>query len=795
MKKTVILLILLQLNGVAPFAQEDVKNYFQVIRGVVVDKQTQTPLPGANIVLLDSNPQKGTVSNTHGEFRLENVPTGRKGIMVSFIGYHNSVLSNLIVNSARETVLRVELEEKVETTGEIRIVGNLRKDLAINQMSSVSARSFTIEEAGRYAGSRDDVARMAMNFAGVSGANDSRNDIIIRGNTPIGVLWRLEDVDIPNPNHFAASGTTGGPIGMLNNNTLRNSDFFTGAFPAEYANVFSGVFDLNLRDGNNEKYEFMGQVGFNGFELGTEGPFKKGGKSSFLANYRYSTLQVFDYLGISFGTSGIPEYQDLNFKMNFPLKKGKISWFGLAGKSDITMTENEKDEGDLYADEGTKITNGTSLLSGGLTYSHYHNENTYTKFILSYVGQSGFTSVDNLNQYETFEPYYHDDNFEESLTFKTEFNKKFSRQFSNRSGFTIDRFGYQLNAKVIEDDADKWKYLLNNKKSISSGPNLYRTYMEFVYKFSDRLEIKPGLNLISFSLNNKTAFEPRFGVNWKTSSGTSLNFGYGKHSKIQSMATYFLETVTGDGTIVLTNKELDFTKAHHWVLGFDALFGEQLRFKAETYYQYLYDVPVENTPSGYSILNTGADWGLNTRDFLINKGEGWNYGIELTLEKFYHKNYYFLTTVSLFDSKYTGSDDIKRNTAFNGNFVFNALVGKEFVIRNNATLVFDVKMTWAGGKRYTPIDWEASQNNDNPFGTEYIEGLAYSEQFPDYFKADVKIGFRLDGKKVSQLWEFYVENVTNHKNPLNQSYSKSKNEIVTVYQLGFFPLFNYRIYF
>ena len=795
MKKTVILLILFQLIGVAAFSQEDARNYYQTIRGVVVDKQTQTPLPGANIVLLGSDPQKGTVSNTLGEFRLENVPTGRKEIMVSFIGYHNSVLKNLIVNSARETVLRVELEEKVETTGEIKVVGNLRKDQVINQMASVSARSFTVEEAGRYAGSRDDVARMAMNFAGVSGANDSRNDIIVRGNTPSGILWRLEDVDIPNPNHFAASGTTGGPIGMLNNNTLRNSDFFTGAFPAEYANVFSGVFDLNLRDGNNEKYEFLGQIGFNGFELGAEGPFKKGGKSSFVANYRYSTLQVFDYLGISFGTAGIPEYQDLNFKMNFPLKKGKISWFGLAGKSNVTVTENEKDDGDLYSDENTHVTNGSSLVSSGLAYSLYHNENTYTKFILSYVGQKGSTSVDDINTDETKTPYYREDNFEEHLSFKTVFNKKLSRQFSNRSGFTIDRYGYQLDAKYIEEGESDWKYLLNSEKSIASGPNLYRTYTGFVYKFSDRFEIKPGLNLISFSLNNKTAFEPRFGMNWKTSPRTSLNFGYGTHSKIQSMATYFLETVTDDGTIVLTNTELDFTKAHHWVLGFDALFTEQLRVKAETYYQYLYNVPVEQTPSSYSILNTGADWGLNTRNYLINKGEGWNYGIELTLEKFYHKNYYFLTTVSLFDSKYTGSDSIKRNTAFNGNFVYNALLGKEFEIRNNATLVFDLKMTWAGGKRYTPIDVEASQDNDNPFGTEYIEELAYSEQFPDYFKADVKIGFRLNGKKVSQIWEFYIENITNHKNPLYQSYSKSKNDIVTVYQLGFFPLFNYRIYF
>lgn len=311
----------------------------QVIRGKIVDEQTQTPLPGANIVLLETNPLFGTVSDAKGEFRLENVPLGRQGIGVSFIGYHSLVVKNLIVHSAHETVLQIELEEKVETTEEVMVIGNARKDQAMNKMASVSARAFTVEEASRYAGSREDVARMAINFAGVSGANDQRNDIIISGNTPGGILWRIEDVDIPNPNHFAASGTTGGPVGMLNNNTLRNSDFFTGAFPAEYTNVFSGVFDLKMREGNNEKYGFLGQVGFNGFELGAEGPLKKGGKSSFLANYRYSTMEIFDLLGISFGTAGIPTYQDLNFKLNFPMKNGKLSWFGLTGKSSISMLD------------------------------------------------------------------------------------------------------------------------------------------------------------------------------------------------------------------------------------------------------------------------------------------------------------------------------------------------------------------------------------------------------------------------------------------------------------------------
>lgn len=500
-------------------------------------------------------------------------------------------------------------------------------------------------------------------------------------------------------------------------------------------------------------------------------------------------------LGISFGTSGIPNYQDLNFKMNFPLKKGKISWFGLVGKSDISVLSSNENEPDLFVEEGSGLVNGGSSVASGLTYSRFHNKNTYSKFVLSYIAQNGFTDLDEVKSDKSIVSYYKEDNIEDRVTFKYIFNKKFNRQFSNRSGLSIDRFGYNLNVKIWEEENNSWKNFLNNKKTVFDGTNMYRGYTQFVYKFSDNFEMKPGLSAVYLGLNNKIAIEPRFGINWKTGYRTSLNFGYGKHSKIQTMTTYFLETLKNDGAIVLTNKNLDFTKAHHWVLVFDALLSGNLRFKAETYYQYLYDVPVEQSPSFFSMLNTGSEWGLNTRDSLVNKGEGWNYGIEFTLEKFYHKKYYFLTTVSLFDSKYIGSDGIKRNTAFNENFVINALAGKEIMIKNNATLVFDAKITWAGGKRYSPIDLEATKENDDPYSTEYIEELAYSKKFPNYFKTDLKIGFRLDGKKVSQTWEFYVKNVTNHKNPLTLSYSRSKDKIETINQLGIFPLFNYKIYF
>lgn len=767
----------------------------QVIRGKVVDKLTQMALPGATVVLQNSEPLLATSTGSNGAFRISNVPLGRQAVLVTYVGYHPVRVNNLLVNAAREVVLHIELEEKAEVTGEVTVYGNQRKGRALNQMAGVSARAVTVEEAGRYAGSREDIARMAMNFAGVSGANDQRNDIIIRGNTPSGILWRLEDVDIPNPNHFAAAGTTGGPVGMLNNNTLRNSDFFTGAFPAEYGNALSGVFDLNMREGNNQKYEFLGQIGFNGFELGAEGPFKPESRSSFLANYRYSTLQVFDLLGISFGTSGIPKYQDLNTKLNFPMNKGKMSWFALGGKSSISMVDNDDNSADLYTSEGMSLTSGSELIATGLNYSHFHNENTYSNYILSYVFQNTFTTLDQLSINMVPEFRYREDNVEERISLKVIFNKKFNRKLSKRTGITINRYSHTLNTRQMESDDNRWEDMLNNRKSFIEGPTLFNAYSQIVYKFSDNFEIKPGISMMHFNLNKSFSLEPRLSASLNIGRNASINAGYGKHARLQSMVTYYLETLNENNQVVLDNKSLDFTKTHHWVLGVDALLSRQLRFRAESYYQYLYDVPVEKEPSSFSLVNSGSGWGLNTRSSMINAGEAWNYGLEFTLEKFYHKQYYFLTTLSLFESKYRASDGKIRNSAFNGKFVFNALAGKEFQLNESGTFVIDAKVTWAGGKRYTPIDIEESKRSTDAFGTAYHDDLAWSLQFPDYIKADIKLGYRKDGKKVSQLWEFYIENVTNHKNPINQLYSKNKDEVETIYQLGFFPLFNYRIYF
>jgi hypothetical protein len=337
----------------------------QTIRGKIVDEVSKAPLIGVNVIVLDAinNGQAlGSTTDVEGDFKIANVPLGRQTLKVSYVGYDEQILPNIIVTAGKEVVLTLGLTENVTQLNEVVVTADVRDDktATVNELASVSARSFDINETKRYAGSLGDPSRMAANFAGVVGGNDSRNDIVVRGNSPLGVLWQIEGLNVPNPNHFGATTATGGPVSMLNNNNIDKSDFMTSAFPAQYGNAIASAFDIRLRDGNNQKREYVGQIGFNGFEFGAEGPFKKGGKASYVINYRYSTLGLFDAIGLSFaGESNIPKYQDLNFKLSIPTKgNGKWTAFGVLGRSsidllgsDIKQEDLESNKSDLYGDE------------------------------------------------------------------------------------------------------------------------------------------------------------------------------------------------------------------------------------------------------------------------------------------------------------------------------------------------------------------------------------------------------------------------------------------------------------
>lgn len=767
----------------------------QVIKGTVLDKQTQSPLPGAIVQLLNSESPIGSSTNDKGEFKLQNVPIGRWQIKIYMLGYKEKFIT-VVLNAGKESVSIIELEESVVQGEEVVVTAEQDKTVTNNKMNTVSSRLFSAEEAARYAGSRNDPARMAANFAGVSGANDSRNDIIIRGNSPMGVLWRLNGLDIPNPNHFGNSGSTGGPISILNNNTLDNSDFMSGAFAADYGNATAGVFDLRMRKGNNEKFEFLGQVGFNGFELGAEGPLNKKKNASFLVDYRYSTLSVFKALNIDFGTGdAVPQYQDLTFKTDVQTEKaGKFSFWGIGGLSYVALLESDKKAGkDLYGYSSRDTYFRSNVGASGISHTYLFKNNAYIKTNLGVSGSYNNIIADRIDTSfhtpKNLKPEYRQTTQTIHYVGNTTYNKKFnSRDFVN-TGLYVDLF-----STLFVDSVDDY-FGVNTFRTLrdyKGNSGLLRAFTQWQHKFTDDLLLNVGISDQYFLLNGSNAIEPRMGLKYSISRKQSFSFGGGMHSQMQPAYIYFASETLPSGERNETNTGLDFTRAVHGVMAYDVNFGSSFRIKTELYYQYIYNAPVKDTASYFSALNLGADFNSPNVTHLVSKGEGTNYGLEITLEKFYSKGWYCLATGSFFQSLYKGSDGVERNTAFNGNYVTNFLAGKEFKINQKHVLILDMRATYAGGKRYTPIDVQASilmkdQVDDG--------SRAYELQYPYYFRMDVKPGYRFNSKKVTHEFSIDIQNITKHENVFQQAYDIANEKIKTDYQLRFFVIPQYRMMF
>lgn len=773
----------------------------QTVRGTLTDKLTKTPIPGANVIILNTDPLKGTITDELGRFKIDNVEIGRISIKITFVGYHDVNLTNINLQAGKELVLNIEMEEQVIMGEEVVIKARVDKSAALNKLSMVSARGFTVEETERYAGSRNDVARMASNYAGVVGNDDSRNDIIIRGNSPVGLLWKLEGVDIPNPNHFAATGTTGGPVSMLNNTLLDNSDFYTGAFPAEYGNAVAGVFDLKMRNGNNEKYEFLGQVGFNGFELGSEGPISKSKGSSFLINYRYSTLGVMEKMGMDLGTSGIPYYQDLSFKINFPRTSiGAISIFGLGGKSDIKLWDSKKDTTDtkisFYGGEGYDITSISNMGVIGINHTLLFNDKTYIRTSVSAMGHRFANVVDSLTPKTMVKvPEYRNDFVDEKIFFSSFINHKFNTRHSLKVGIEISNLLFNLVDSVYKKEEGYFRTIRN----IDGSTWVFQPYAQWQYKITDNVTFNAGLHYLHLALNNTSSLEPRTGLKWKINKKASLSFAYGLHSQTAPLPIYFNLVRLNDGTYERTTKNLSLTKSHHFVLGFDYRINDFTRIKSEIYYQKIQDAGVDaKEKSPYSILNEGANFGVWTPDYLNNTGTGKNYGIELTVEHFLNKGFYFLITTSLFDSKYKGSDGIEHNTAFNNNLIVNGLIGKEFTFgsksgKSQKSLSLDIKTTYAGGKRAT--EWTALLLPSGEYKQVFNDSKAFDLKLKDYFRTDFRMAFKVNKNGFTQEWGIEITNLFNNQNIYGEKFNKQTGIGSYSYQLGFMMVPQYRIIF
>ena len=769
------------------------QEFTQTLKGKITDAETQVPLPGAYVILAGSDPIIGAITDANGNYVFSNMPIGRESFRVTYIGYEDVFFNDVHITTGQEVVLNVKMREAINTMDEIVITPDDILSEPINSMATVSSMRLTVDATSRIAAGINDPSRTVQSYAGVSSADDENNEIIVRGNSPRGMLWRMEGIEIPNPNHFSdGEGATGGGVSILSTQVLDDSDFLTGAFPAEYGNALSSVFDLQLRTGNFDKREYAFQVGVMGLQASLEGPFSKNSEASYLLNYRYSTTSFLNQLGFIIGDSDVfPEWQDLSLNINLPTKRfGRFNIWGIGGISSsaelpVADSANWEFRGDAYG-----YTEKHDLALAGVTHNYlFKNNKSYIKTVatLSYTNNE---ELEDSLSYDLVPTLINNEAMEyKTITASTMLNHKFNVKNIMRIGAVYTHQAFDLLAKDFNYEDE----ILEKQLEQKGATDRFQAYFQWKLRLGSSLELNAGVHHNYVALTKDYSVEPRLGAKWRINDKHILSYGFGAHSRAETASIYLAEQEQPDGSIIHPNTDLKMTKAIHNVIGYNWRFGPDFHFRIEAYYQHLYEVPIqlEDTTGTFSALNFRSGF---TNTNLTNQGTGRNYGVELTLEKFFSRNYYFLTTASLFQSKYTMPDGIERNTAFNNKYIFNVVGGKEFLVGKNKHNIIgtNLRMIWKGGYPIVPVDLEASVEE----GSEVRDyDRAFEETSPDYFRLDIGVSYRKNNPKWSWILSLDIQNVTGRLNVYNEYYDAESESINQVYMTGLIPVLNYKVQF
>jgi hypothetical protein len=759
----------------------------QVVRGTVIDDDTRIPLIGATVIIAGSDPIKGSTTDLDGRFMITDVPTGRIDLQVRMLGYEPQLLTNNLITSAKEVVMEIRMMESLTVLGEFEVTAPERKGEVLNDMTLVSARRISVEETSRIAGGINDPARMVSAFPGVAGDPAGDNTIVVRGNSPKGVLWRLEGVEVPNPNHFADDGTTGGPINVLNSDMLDDSEFYTGAFGAEYGNVYSAVFDMKLRHGNDREREYTLKAGVLGTDLTAEGPIPGLEGGSYLANYRYSSLALLDQAGIV-DFQGVPKYTDAAFNVKLPMRAvGTFSIFGVGGISNIQQEDRGLTGDTLFSNSDF----GSRMGVVGLTHTRTFGANSFLYSTVSMSGNGSSTEYNEaLSPGETPVELWHEDELAKwTLRATSTLNTRLSANHKLRSGFIISSERFHMNSASRDRDTEVMETTLDQRGDAET----YQAFTSWKWRWNERWTMTSGVHVLYYGLNSAASVEPRLALRYQVAPNRAFTFGTGLHSKTEALMTYMAQDVDAQGKVFQPNRDLGLTRAAHAVLGYEHFLTEDIQLKAEVFYQYLYDQPVANDPTSAFNLSNMSGW-FTTKP-LVNAGVGYNTGIEVGLEKYFTHGYHFLVTGSLSSARYKALDGNWYHSRFDLGTIANALAGKEWELGKeegrDRTLMAGFRYSVQGGQYSTPIDQEASLEA----GYEKEGSPAWSDKGDAIHKLDLVVSYRLGRAKASHEFKVDVQNVLNAQTAVYHYFDPRTETIQDIPQLALLPVLQYTLRF
>jgi hypothetical protein len=768
------------------------QKHFQTIYGQVLDKQTKTPLPGATIIVENSKPQLVASSDENGNFVLNQVPIGRQVLVVTYIGYLPQKSDAIILTSAKSVTVKIDLTSGSINADEVVISANKNAFEPLNELSVVSTRSFTSEETERMPAGVNDPGRVALSYPGVQrGPDDTENQIVVRGNSPIGILWRLEGVDMPNPNHFAVVGSSGGGVSIFSAQLLAKSDFSTGGFAAEYGNALSGAFDVQFRHGNMQKREHRAKIGILGLDFATEGPIKNG-SSSYLVNYRYSTLGLLGKMGFYLvGERVTNDFQDLSFNLVFKKKKSVSTIFGIGGLSEENYfpVENAQDRNPNRASEWEDRVKPSNMGALGYTYTYMPDNKTYVKAVVALVGSDQIRNSDTLDLQNVRFRYNSERYLDKRLVASVAYSKKITEKFWVKTGVIANQIFYdffkQTKARLNQQDINQRQVNVSVKGDGSS--QMLQQYVQTTYKISPKLSLNAGMHFLEFLTNKTGSVEPRISMLYAPNSSSKLSFAYGRHGRILPMMTYFFTDSTGKNI----NLNLKPIKSDHFIAAFHHYTQNRMRLSVEAYYQSMFNVPISaDVTSNYWLLNYSSDF----PEFQVkSQGLGRNKGIDLAIEKQFSNSYFFLATFSVLDSKFKANDGLWHNSRFNTRFSSSYTFGKEFPFKNGNILQIGGRFLFSGGFRYTPFDPIKSKEKGFYVADQTRENEG---QVAPFQRLDTRIAYRFNGKKTSGNISLDFQNATNRLNATNVAYDSVKNTTYLEYRgSGFIPVLTFQFDF
>ncbi|MEK6781506.1 MAG: carboxypeptidase regulatory-like domain-containing protein [Bacteroidota bacterium] len=754
------------LFSVATVAQE----LGQTISGNIKDQISQKPLVSASVSIFKSDQLVGgSVVDSLGNFSIQNVAPGRYKLLVSFTGFA-SFEDELLVISGKESIVTVDLLESSTVLKEVEVKANRTEGIA-------GVTSISMEKSMRVPANFFDPIRMATSYPGVVAASDQSNSIVVKGYSPNGLLWRLQGLDIVSPNHLGNAGTfsdkpaaNGGGVNVLSAQLLDRTDFYSGALPANYGNALSGVMDLKLRTGNKNKMQYTAQASLIGLDIAAEGPIDKNKRTSFVANYRYSTVGLLSQMGVDFGDEAI-NFQDFSFHLDHQQKNdGNLSVFGFGGLSSTifnakpdSVWEEEKDRYDI--DYEGKVY--------GIGFVNQFKSRD--RLNLSLGGSlSGQTQERNAQSEVVPYPYIYTDQYANNKVLFSSFLKslyKLGQKGNLEMGIMVNYLDNKLVSTTVTPLYFETFYPSINGKV--SGI-MWQPYSTWSQRFGTSWKLNAGIRYVNFSYNKASSFEPRVSLAHYFPKG-EITLSYGLTGQWQQIQTY----------LQFGNQNLELTKAHQFSTEFKYTFTRDLKLVSNIYYHQVYNVPGRPFELTYSTLNQLEDF---SRSDLQNIGKGLNYGIEAYIEKKYYSQIYFMLSGSLYQSQY---NVVGYFTRFSGRFTSSFLTGKEWQKKRN-TFGLNTRILYLGGLREAPIDAPLSALVGS---TQYNYQNGYTVQLSDYFRADLRLSWRKNKPGYTRTFALDIQNLLNTQNVAYHYYDTFLQAITTKYQLGIIPVLVYRVEF